>query len=666
MGGKHNSPHLNIKEKYNMRNAGVGIWIPSDEIVGWRVQFRAADKSILVDNEGYERTYTNEDQVPYIIDGSWKLDTMGLVADATLNCTRHPFFNPFSFAARFEILRLTSTNERAYEEIWEGMFMEVSHSGNEGGGGLYSLKFKNLRTKYEKKYWQVPEATKRGYWDDYREDTTRTGDGPNFAMPRTDGSISVNQGYTFLSSNLSAPVLLPSIGVPLGIDLTTGSSRTNMMIKGDDLLNKVLEADPDASWGVDANRRAIAGSPKFAFPVTIPTNKCKDLSAGSYEIPPYVTESRSDPGDGWQKYTYARSMPNDFTPEVSQDGPRPQIISVYTQDGMPYQVTGVDFTHTTTLSESFTTPSHVITKGTALYIVCDPQSWYKNSALVSTNTSTYEPETAIFTVSLTINRLPVYKIIASAPTQYYELVTESRMWVSTSPTFDPTAVGPFDFSDPLTITNLSAIHPDQSSQTIEFFQAKRQRFSVFDVGVEKTPTVDFVIDPSYFTQTSGKDFAIAGWGDSFYIHMAFSCHIEGDLGPLCISYYGDDLTYGTSGIGAGLDKADLTLYFSAQFGQKISLEPDFLADVQGLRYPFFSGPSFDGWVDGILVPPAYISGTFWPTSDKLGPREYVAINQYCAGVDTVWSAAETKSAFKTGIPPYKNSKPIAYERTRRF
>ena len=627
------------------RPIATGLWLRSEELDGWRIQYRGADPSVILETHDYE------DETPQIISASWTLDGLGNLSKATLNNVEHPMRDPFSFAARLELY-----SNGSWFEIWEGMFKNVDpNSGTEGTGGLYVLEFGGLHEKVVKKYWHGFAST----------------------LPPAIPALGVNAHV-----NLSS-IALPDIAVKLEYDPLTGKvSKSNLMVKVSDVISKALEPYPDASWGVDANRRAVLGRPRDGTAVNVPASSVFDLSATGYEIPPYITESRSDPGEGWQKFNWQRTAP-EFTPEIAGDGPSPRIVQQTTSNALPYSILGVDLYALEDLigpegnpvqatdengdpiesppgtpiyeqqSKATDPPGRIVTKGYATYIVSDPQSWFKGSALLPENQSTYEPETAIFTLGLDLERLPVFHQEPYQPPAYYELVLDFQMWISTYGVRDPYAVG-----EPIVALQVepSPLHVSQSPHTIEFFKGERVRLTSREVGLKRKFYRDLVIDPSFFIQKHPEFIAL--WGERYYVHMALSCFLE----PPNTTQTPD--AYSTQDLIDGLDEADVTFFHSVAFGQKIAENPDFNAEVAGTDYPFFVGPSFEGWVDGALCTPAYVNGLFLPSSASLNPTP-VTVNQYVAGVDCTLEGLNLRSSLKTGILPYAVRNSRTLEKRRR-
>ena len=164
-----------------------------------------------------------------------------------------------------------------------------------------------------------------------------------------------------------------------------------------------------------------------------------------------------------------------------------------------------------------------------------------------------------------------------------------------------------------------------------------------------------VLDPSYFTQKH-PEFSAAGWGERYFIHMAMSCFLEPPSSETAYEFSQSELE-------SGMDKADVTFYSYAKFGQKVATSPDFNAELLGTDLPFFVGPSFEGWTDGALMTPVLVSGSYLPSSASLTPTP-VEVNQYVAGVEGTLEALNLQSSIKTGILPYTNPSK-ALERRRR-
>lgn len=681
-----------------MRPVATGIWIPSEDqygkpnIKGWRVKFLRADNSVI-------KTFTNFDEIPdspYIIKSSWQLDGIGNTISATLDCLEHPYRDPYSFAARLEALTIDIHEVKTYHEIWQGFFKDVDpSSGTDGTGGLYVLNFLGLQEKIIHNYWHGVsgrEGRSSYLTTTLSTDFDKVGDN---SLPPTITSLRVNQSF-----NLSN-IPLPDIAKPLLRDPTTGKVTTNLLVKVSDVISKALEPYTDVTWGIDANRRSVMGAPSNGTAVHIQAERVFDINATTHEFPPAVNVVRVNPGDGWKKADWSREAP-EFTPFNAVDGPAPQKVDKVTGSGMPFGVFGVDiydlhfkldlnnnkvpavdidgnpildingnpvYVQEPNLKDP---PSRVVTKGYAIYAQADPQNWYEASALIPTNNSTYEPQTAIFTMGINLERLPIYAEAgpSGGDPLYYTLVVDWTYWISQSADPDLTAVGRMLEDDNGVIVEPSPIHPRQSPKTIEILAAGpnlasgRLRLYNEDVGLKGKPTEDITIDPSYFTQAH-PEFAAAGWGDRFYIHIAMSAFIEKPDIPLLTGQ--SEKIYTPTEISAKLDKADFTFIHYERFGQKVSETVDVTADVQGTNYPYFVGPAYDGWVDGLLCTPAYIEGSYIPTTSKRSTEVTpVYVNQFVAGVQGTMEANTIKSSIKTGILPFpKDAQSQAYPQRRK-
>lgn len=217
------------------------------------------------------------------------------------------------------------------------------------------------------------------------------------------------------------------------------------------------------------------------------------------------------------------------------------------------------------------------------------------------------------------------------------------MWISNFGSRDPYAVGIPPLGREPPYPEPSPLHVRQSPHTMEFFKGERVRLTPRDIGLKRKFYRDLVIDPSFFTQKHPEFIAL--WGERYYVHMAIACFLDAPTDTRVPKIYTADEQAN------GDNAADVTFFHSAIFGQKVAETPDFNAEVAGTDYPFFVGPSFEGWVDGALCTPAYVNGSFLPSSASLTPTP-VTVNQYVAGVDSTLEGLNLRSSLKTGILPY--------------
>ena len=181
-----------------MRPIASGLWIPSEALEGWRVQYRGVNPTNIL------ATYTHEDPTPLIVRSTWQLDPIGNTIKGTLALTEHPYRDPFSFAARLELLAYDT-----YHPIWEGMFVSLdAESGGSGSGGLYALEFDSLQRKVLQKYWHGFAAG---------------------TLPPAIPQLNVNATH-----NLSG-LELPDIAGPL-----EQGGNSNLMVKVSDVISKAL------------------------------------------------------------------------------------------------------------------------------------------------------------------------------------------------------------------------------------------------------------------------------------------------------------------------------------------------------------------------------------------------------------------------------------------
>lgn len=397
-------------------------------------------------------TYDSEVDPGGIVAIRWSLDGLGLLSSAEVDSVYPPTLTPFSTG-----IRLTLRDGSDEHRIWEGYLKNVSTSATDNGAGaLYTLQIGGLHEIIMQKYWHDFATT----------------------MPPKIPRLSVNSSYNLLGIDI------PDIGA-FADPYTTGYDKVNRLVKVSEVIEKAIEPYPEATWGVDGERRILLGRPQDGTPVTLDPADTIGLHQGPYEIPPYITEMRSDGGRNRSGYQYYRISPPvaDFVPEKAQDAngaagksyrttsgpfwkaakviPNPHYVvkidadltgghqTYYPETMIMDGYGGEDFfdadingTRVTdggaTVPLTFTT----VSKSGLAYVIADVQGWYDSSSLATNASSSYEPIQAAFPMDLQIERIPVKAISEGSFTESSYLITvDAVAWLSTSSTFDTNAVG---------------------------------------------------------------------------------------------------------------------------------------------------------------------------------------------------------------------------------
>ena len=220
----------------------------------------------------------------------------------------------------------------------------------------------------------------------------------------------------------------------------------------------------------------------------IPAHQTLGLRPTSFEIPPYITESKSDSGTGYNPTGQFRTV-SQFTPHVAQDANPSDNDSVTTYQGPHYTaarytpephyiikvdadfyVEGFGTRHDNYYLEDIGAdgyggedwhdrpsgggptihpidleelPKEIesIAKADSIYIVADPQGWFESSALYQDADSSYEPVQAAFPLEFKLDRIPQRATSeVTGPGESWQVTVRATAWLSESPTYDEDAV----------------------------------------------------------------------------------------------------------------------------------------------------------------------------------------------------------------------------------
>lgn len=642
-----------------------------------------------------------------IIAIKWSLDGLGLLSAAQVDSVIPLPYEPFSNS-----MRLTIKDDDLEEFIvWEGYIKNVSTGETtNGAGAVYTYELGGLHELIMRKYWH-------GFADTFPP-----------KIPR----LSIASTYNLLAIDV------PDIGAFID-PYNPNYSKVNKSVKVSEVMEKALESFPDGTWGVDGERRMLIGRPQDGTPVIIDAKDVIGLRQGQYEIPPYITEMRSDSGPGWGGYVYQRGTPAvyGFVPEVAQDANGSTGTSITTPKGPhwraakitpnPHYVVKVDADfaagHRTyypeaelvdgyggedffdadingtqeagldisALPQKFTMQS----KSGICYIVADVQGWYEQSSLFKEGSSNYEPIQAAFPIDLQVEHIPYKNIQESSPTIWsYDVTVDAIVWLSDSSKFDLSAVGQpgtpiFEtmgsrtggvdgYGNPLPDMyynqikgmegppSVGPIYPFESGSTISVLSSSRMVVTAKQSDVHQPISLTFAIDSKWFKEDQRQVLIDNGWLGDFYYHIAFGFAVTTNEDPLSNPYPAYKDPTHPDGTAAGRAKVNFTIR-EPIFSQKEHGSPDWDANSVGLDYPFFTGPNYEGWYNGILIPPARITGDFFRSTAEErvfgAPRpERITINQYVAGVDCELTPEGAKSALRTNVLPYKRFDPWTYNR----
>jgi len=684
------------------RAHATGVAIPN--VKSWKLE-------VLTETSAIAATYESDPSGSGpggIIGIKWSLDGLGLLSAAQVDSVIPLPYEPFSNS-----MRLTLKDD-ALEEfiVWEGYIKNVSTGETtNGSGAVYTFELGGLHELIMRKYWY-------GFADTFPP-----------KVPR----LSITSTYNMLGIDV------PDIGAFID-PYMPNYSKINKSVKVSEVMEKALESFPDGTWGIDGERRMLIGRPQDGTPVIIQAKDVIGLRQGQYEIPPYITEMRSDSGPGWGGYVYKRGTPAvyGFVPEVAQDSNGTTGTSVTTPKGPhwraakitpnPHYVVKVDADfvgagHRTFYPEAeivdgyggedfydadingtqaldmdiSTLPNRftMVSKSGICYLIADVQAWYEQSSLFKEGSSNYEPIQAAFPVDLQVEHVPYKNIQEGSVTQWsYDVTVDAIVWISDSPTYDLAAVGKpgtpiFEtvgsrtggvdgYGNPLPDTffnqikgiegppSVGPIYPFESAHTIAVLSSSRMVITAKQSDVQQPVSLTFAIDSKWFKEDQRQVLIDNGWTGDFFYHIGFSFAVTTNDDPVASpSPAYKDPTH-PDGTAAGRAKVTYTIR-EPIFSQKEQGSPEWDVNSVGLEYPFFTGPNYEGWYNGILIPPARIVGDFYKSTAE--PRTFgnprpglVTVNQYVAGVDCELTPEGAKSALRTNVLPYKRFDPWTYNR----
>lgn len=321
----------------NNRRSMQGMWIPREDILGWKAVFRDLSGGVIGNH-----IYSNKNMGP-ISSIDVEQDSLGLLMSGSIRLSRPRL--PILPEYTFTVLMFLEVKGIGYLPVGEG---------------------------------RVPEASSNNPFE--------------YSLALDPLENMVMDGY--------ATGLPPTHPAFSGSINTLGYVEVEFLSKNSDLVSKLLKEHPTGSIGVDWNRTIILSKPEHQSPVSIGANQFYELNTAGYIIPPYHTEARGDPGPGWKKFTYygiprppfadqrAIDMTNiEFEEVTLARGPdkmwcREYLIQAvrHGEHGTEY---GYQYIERNADGDQWEKPlvKDVVSNSYALVTCWDFQSWYENSSL---------------------------------------------------------------------------------------------------------------------------------------------------------------------------------------------------------------------------------------------------------------------------------------------
>jgi hypothetical protein len=397
-----------------------------------------------------------------------KLDGLGLLSSATIVWSEPQVFEPFEGTAFFEVHdRATNTWEEVFDGLW------TLDDPDPLGRGITTLSVEGLHVLEQ--------------------------DGPyEGAVPPR------NLVYTDFVNLLAVS--------PPNLDENWG--ETNQSI-----INRLTDDIPDATWGVDAQRRVILGRAGQGSRVPIGFCDFIEIDRGKYEITPYVTHWRSDPGENLPKQSGVSSiLRTPLTPKrlgvispVRTGGESEEITSAFGPRMLSASVVNTAPPPPNNPPPLLTTVSNlsnvVLTgKSKVLCVVWDFQQWYQESVLYRSGPD-YEPVSAYLKFDVVMTDIP-----QSTDDYEYPLALEEAYWISSKSQVDTDAVGEPPASGPG--LDIGVIHPVNSTATKDILrQGLIAEQYIENEG--KRYTLEFPIPDETFRQDQTER-----WGGRWFLQMA--------------------------------------------------------------------------------------------------------------------------------------------------